>query len=87
MPRRQEGLQSVTFMVTREDVEWLDKLGKRLGWTRSEVLRACVGMAREDWEMLEAIGLTPERLQSWVSIAERMRSWFRQGVEEGEIPC
>jgi predicted DNA-binding protein len=85
--RRTQTKTSITVFVETDDLVWMDDLAKRLGRTRSEILRGCIGMAREDWEMMESVGITPERLASWMSMAERMRSWFRQGVEEGEIPC
>jgi predicted DNA-binding protein len=78
---------SVTFFLAEGELEWLDAMAERLGRTRSDILRFCVENGREDWELMELLGITPERARGWMGLCDRMRTWFRRGVEEGEIPC
>jgi hypothetical protein len=75
---------NITFSVHNKDLEWLDKMAKKLQCSRSAVFAACVDSGRDDWKMLAAVGVKPEHLPYMRDAVKRMKETFRQDIKAME---
>lgn len=57
-----ENTQRIMVTLTEDELEWVDEISKRFRMTRSQVLGKCVEDSKETLEMIEALGLKPERI-------------------------
>lgn len=74
----------ISFSISTKDVEWMDRMAKKLQCSRSAVLSACIDSGRDDWKMLATIGVKPEHLPYMRDAVKRMKETFRQDVRTME---
>ena len=58
----------VTIYLEKRDVDYLDKMAKRFGCSRSQIVSTWIDLGRADLELLDALGLKPERLSKLLTL-------------------